>query len=50
MTVHIFKNRYQANKVAKTLVGWSYKIIKVYDGYAIKCHGHRFLLINGFIN
>lgn len=47
--IAIFKNRYQANKEAKKLVGWDWKIISYGDGYAIRCNGYRFLKTDGFI-
>jgi len=48
--IKIFKNRYQANKIAKNLVGWDYKIVRFDNGYAIACNGFRHYLEDGFIN
>jgi len=50
MNIEIFYTRYQANKHAKTMVGWKTKIIAITGGFIIECNGTKYLRTDGFVN
>lgn len=45
-----FKSDYQARKIAKTFIGWSWKIMKHEGEYVICCNGNKFYYADGSIN
>jgi len=49
MTLMYFKTRYQAEKHAKTMVGYSIRIIANYPHFIIECNGNRYLYKDGFV-